>query len=194
MMKGQIIEWNDSKGYGFISALNGELKVFFHISSVKTSHQRPKLNDKVFFEVDEDDKGRFNAANVVIEGAYGFPVTVLFGFTYLVAVFASVFLLGGEWYLIPIYISLSLVTYLMYAWDKKAAQEGAWRTPEKTLHLLSLAGGWPGALLAQFHLRHKSKKQPFKTILWMTVFLNIGGYVWLFTETGREILKQISSI
>ncbi|WP_431193411.1 cold-shock protein, partial [Vibrio parahaemolyticus] len=27
MIKGKVIEWNDSKGYGFISALNGELRV-----------------------------------------------------------------------------------------------------------------------------------------------------------------------
>ncbi|MDN3699630.1 cold shock domain-containing protein, partial [Vibrio cortegadensis] len=27
-MKGKITEWNDSKGYGFISALNGNLRVF----------------------------------------------------------------------------------------------------------------------------------------------------------------------
>ncbi len=193
-MKGKIIEWNDSKGYGFISALNGELKVFFHVSAVRTSRHRPKLNDKVFFEVAEDNKGRYNAENVVIEGANGFPTTVLFGFTYLVAVCASVFVLDGQWLLIPAYLGLSLFTYLMYAWDKKAALAGAWRTPENTLHLLSLAGGWPGALLAQFQLRHKSRKQPFKAILWVTVFLNIGGYVWLFTDTGRELIRHISLI
>ncbi|MBC5853476.1 cold-shock protein, partial [Vibrio parahaemolyticus] len=28
MIKGKVVEWNDSKGYGFISALNGELRVF----------------------------------------------------------------------------------------------------------------------------------------------------------------------
>ncbi|EHZ2848437.1 cold shock domain-containing protein, partial [Vibrio vulnificus] len=41
-IKGQIIEWNDEKGYGFISAIGGELKVFFHISSVTNRGYRPK--------------------------------------------------------------------------------------------------------------------------------------------------------
>ncbi|OQK33866.1 hypothetical protein XM72_c21236 [Vibrio vulnificus] len=41
-IKGQIIEWNDEKGYGFISAIGGELKVFFHISSAQTVAIAPK--------------------------------------------------------------------------------------------------------------------------------------------------------
>lgn len=48
-----------------------------------------------------------------------------------------------------LYIGLSTLTFHLYAVDKLAAKQGRRRTPEKTLHLLSLAGGWPGALLAQ---------------------------------------------
>ncbi|EGQ7696847.1 DUF1294 domain-containing protein [Vibrio vulnificus] len=71
------------------------------------------------------------------------------------------------------------------------AKDGRWRTPESTLHLLSLLGGWPGALLAQFLLRHKSKKQPFKFILWLTITLNIAGFLWLFTESGRHLVQVV---
>ncbi|MGY0614871.1 DUF1294 domain-containing protein [Vibrio sp. FJH11] len=190
-MKGQIVEWHDSKGYGFISASNGERKVFVHVSSVKKSRRRPKLNDTVTFEVSKDNKGRFNAENVVIQGANGFPVAVLFGFTFLVAAFASVVVFDGSLLLIPFYLAISVFTYLMFAWDKQAAQNGNWRTPENTLHLLSLAGGWPGALLAQFQLRHKSKKQPFKFILWITVALNICAFTWSLTDSGREIIQNV---
>ncbi|WP_428752263.1 DUF1294 domain-containing protein [Vibrio cionasavignyae] len=44
---------------------------------------------------------------------------------------------------------MSTFTYFMFAWDKQAAQNGSWRTAENTLYTLSLARGWPGALLAQ---------------------------------------------
>jgi len=50
------------------------------------------------------------------------------------------------------------------AFSKSAARKGAWRTQESTLHLLSLVGGWPGALVAQQKLRHKSKKQSFRFV------------------------------
>ncbi|ELA3116720.1 DUF1294 domain-containing protein [Vibrio vulnificus] len=190
-IKGQIIEWNDEKGYGFISAIGGELKVFFHISSVTNRGYHPKIKDSVTFDVAEDKKGRFNAENVVVLGVHGFPFTVLFGFSFLVAATASVVLFDGAKILIPLYVVLSMFTYLMFAKDKQAAQENSWRTPENTLHLLSLLGGWPGALLAQFSLRHKSKKQPFKLILWLTITLNIAGFLWLFTESGRHLVQFV---
>ncbi|NOI91778.1 DUF1294 domain-containing protein [Vibrio splendidus] len=192
-MKGKIIEWNDDKGYGFISSLGGELKVFIHASSVKNSRRRPVLHDNVMFEVKEDSKGRFNARNVVIEGANGFPFTVLFGFSFLVAASASIVVFDGLLILIPAYLVLSLFTYLMFSWDKQAAQKGNWRTPEKTLHLLSLFGGWPGALLAQFQLRHKSSKQPFKFVLWVTIILNICGFIWLLTGAEVSFINSILS-
>ena len=67
-MKGQIVEWNDTKGYGFIFAVSGERKVFFHISSVTNRGYRPKLKDSVIFDVIEDNKGRLNAENIVVQG------------------------------------------------------------------------------------------------------------------------------
>ncbi|EJB8544054.1 DUF1294 domain-containing protein [Vibrio parahaemolyticus] len=191
MMKGQIVEWNDTKGYGFILSVGGDLRVFFHISSITNRGYRPKLQDSVTFDVAEDKKGRLNAANVVVQGVNGFPYTVLFGFSFLVAVTASITVFNGEILLIPLYLVLSIFTYFMFAWDKQAAQTGSWRTPENTLHTLSLAGGWPGALLAQFQLRHKSRKQPFKFILWVTIALNIAGFVWLFSESGRSLVQGV---
>ena len=82
----------------------------------------------------------------------------------------------------------------MYAVDKSAARKGAWRTQESTLHLLSLAGGWPGALVAQQKLRHKSRKQSFRFVFWVTVLLNCGAFVWLFTPTGASALQSVQSL
>ena len=61
--------------------------------------------------------------------------------------------------------------------DKSASKSGRWRTPEKMLHLFSLAGGWSGALLAQQLLRHKTSKQSFVYAFWFTVLVNVGAFV-----------------
>jgi uncharacterized membrane protein YsdA (DUF1294 family)/cold shock CspA family protein len=68
---------------------------------------------------------------------------------------------------------VSLLTFAAYGFDKSAAQAGRWRTAESTLHLLSLAGGWPGAWCAQRLFRHKSRKASFMAVYWATVLLNI---------------------
>ena len=75
--------------------------------------------------------------------------------------------------------ALSIITFLVYWWDKSAARRGSLRTPETTLHLLSLCGGWPGALIAQQVLRHKTQKQSFRLVFWLTVLVNITLLVWL---------------
>ncbi|MBM4987375.1 DUF1294 domain-containing protein [Vibrio parahaemolyticus] len=193
MIKGKVIEWNDSKGYGFISALNGELRVFLHISTVQSKGRRPKVDDEVKFEVNEGKKGRYNATNVTILGSGSVPSTIMFSIVYLVLASTAVFILGGEKLFIAAYILMSIVTYVMYAIDKNAAQNGKWRTPENTLHLLSLLGGWMGALCAQNQFRHKSKKQPFKSILWLTIFVNIGAFVWTFTPSGSVFVQNFIS-
>lgn len=78
-----------------------------------------------------------------------------------------------------VYGVLSLLCFIVYAIDKSAAVNGRWRTPESTLHLLALAGGWPGAILAQQWLRHKSSKLAFRIVFWCSVALNMGAFMWL---------------
>ncbi|QDU81385.1 hypothetical protein Pla110_31260 [Polystyrenella longa] len=70
-------------------------------------------------------------------------------------------------------IGLSIVTYGVFWWDKRKAQNNEWRTPEKTLQTLSVLGGWPGALLAQWHIRHKNRKMSFQAVFWLMVVLNL---------------------
>jgi uncharacterized membrane protein YsdA (DUF1294 family) len=72
------------------------------------------------------------------------------------------------------YALASLACFGAYAMDKSAARSRARRTPERTLLLLGLAGGWPGALLAQRMLRHKTAKTSFQVKFWLTVIANIG--------------------
>ena len=70
-------------------------------------------------------------------------------------------------------VVMSVLTLGFYAWDKRQAKKQGWRVPEKRLHLLSLLGGWPGALLGQRWLRHKSIKTRFRIVFWLTVVLHV---------------------
>lgn len=77
------------------------------------------------------------------------------------------------------YLAASVVTFVFYAFDKAAARQSQWRTPETTLHVLGLLGGWPGALMAQRLLRHKSSKRSFQIVFWITVVLHGSVVGWL---------------
>lgn len=80
-------------------------------------------------------------------------------------------MLPAAW-LAALYALASAACFIAYARDKRAARLARPRTPERTLLLLGLAGGWPGALAAQRLLRHKSAKQSFQRKFWCTVLLN----------------------
>lgn len=84
------------------------------------------------------------------------------------------------WALIPtVYLFMSLVAYLYYAVDKRAAKRGAWRTPESTLHIIELLGGWPGAWLAQKQLHHKCSKTSYQIEFFVMVALNLIGLAYI---------------
>ena len=91
-----------------------------------------------------------------------------------------------------LYASASALTFIIYAIDKSAAIKGRNRTPENTLHLLAFMGGWPGALLAQQRLRHKTTKQPFRTIFWLTVMLNCAVLAWTFSPAGHDRIQSMT--
>jgi uncharacterized membrane protein YsdA (DUF1294 family) len=76
---------------------------------------------------------------------------------------------------------INAFTYLVYWADKRRALNGEYRIPEKSLLLLALLGGSLGALIACRTLRHKTRKQPFRTLLIGIAALQIGamGY-WAF--------------
>ena len=82
-----------------------------------------------------------------------------------------------------IYITMGIITYFVYAQDKKSAISNERRTSEQFLLSLSLFGGWMGALIAQQKFRHKTKKTSFQKSFWATVIFNI-----LFLTSAFKII------
>jgi len=117
--------------------------------------------------------------------------SILVAVLFLIIVGASVVLGKVPKAIVWYYLVCSVVTFILYAKDKAAARKGLWRTPEKTLHLLSLIGGWPGALVAQRMLRHKSQKESFRLVFWITVIVNVGVFAWLHIHNGQTQLQTI---
>lgn len=101
------------------------------------------------------------------------------GLGFLAAALAATMIGWLPWPLAVGYVVLSGIAYGMYALDKRAARMGAQRTPENTLHLVDLLGGWPGALVAQQRARHKTAKTSFQIFFWATVLVNLVLVAWL---------------
>jgi len=93
-----------------------------------------------------------------------------------------------------VYLLASLVALGLYGTDKAAARRDRRRIRESTLQLVALVGGWPGALLARRWFRHKTRKQPFGTILWGCVALNLGAVTWLAMADSAAGLRRLVAL
>ena len=71
------------------------------------------------------------------------------------------------------YLLTSLASLILYGVDKRAARHDRQRIRERTLQLLAVAGGWPGALLAQALFRHKHRKAAFQWVFLLCTLANV---------------------
>ena len=68
-------------------------------------------------------------------------------------------------------VGTNVVAVAFYGWDKLAAYLAVARVPERSLHLMALAGGTIGAFVAQNVFHHKTKARPFQLRFWGVVAL-----------------------
>lgn len=95
------------------------------------------------------------------------------------------------WFLL-LYPIFSVLAFFAYWRDKRSAERNGWRTPEQSLHLLELLGGWPGAFLAQQVFRHKTRKLSFQLVFWAIVLLH--QLFWIDWLSGGRLLGWIGAL
>lgn len=195
--KGLLTAWNDAKGFGFITPEGGGERVFAHISSY-AGRGRPVADRKVTYSLTKDDQGRPRAGRFRYAGAakvgasmapgvWAAAAAVLVFFSSLAGLFHQGYVPVS---ILAAYGGVSLVLFAMYWIDKRAAQRGAQRTAEKTLHLFELCCGWPGALLAQQVFRHKTRKGSYQFVFWLAVLANLGALGWLLLAPEAMSWRQ----
>ena len=202
--EGTLTSWNDERGFGRIDSSQGGEPIFVHVSAWPRGSSRPQLNQAVTFEVELGIKGK-RARNVQLSHLRRpakqkterarraqWATATLLAIPAFVVVYVAV---AAVWklpsWVAGFYLVMGAATFIAYAADKSAAASGWWRTPEGTLHALALAGGWPGALLAQQILRHKSTKAEFRRLFWATVLLNVVVFVVLASPLRQSLLQAL---
>lgn len=195
-LQGRLTRWNDDKGFGFITPASGGKDVFVHISAYQ-GRGRPRANAQVHYQLGMDGDNRPRATRFRTHGAEASSTSAGVMFAWLMALVVAVMLGVGWWqeclpWMLPAaYLGMSLVAYLAYRVDKQAAAQGEWRVAESTLHLMELVCGWPGALIAQQSLRHKTRKTSYQLVLWCAVLLNIAAVSWLTLSPDAATLRDL---
>ena len=196
--EGVLQSWNDERGFGFIAPDAGGAQVFVHIKAFGPGAARPQLQQRLTYALETAPDGKLRASQVQPLNAQTRmasqraapgkrpserffhpprqPLLLL-----LIPLLAVLLLVLGQLYTstaLPArwYVLMSALAFFLYAKDKNAARQGRWRTSENTLLSVGLLCGWPGALLAQQMLRHKSSKPGFLLLFWLSVVANL---VWL---------------
>lgn len=202
--QGEVVEWSDEKRCGFIrlrGAAPEDPLVFVGAFSM-ASGKMPVLGSTLVFELVQlppTAKNRrlrtlLRAENATFPGETAPPgpsyeterIMSILGVAYLAAL-SCIGLYETSTLLIPVSASaLSAAAFLSYGLDKWFARRNMWRTSESFLHLLAVAGGWPGAAISQRLWRHKTRKASFRAAFFLTVLLNVAATVIVLVCTWQR--------
>jgi uncharacterized membrane protein YsdA (DUF1294 family)/cold shock CspA family protein len=193
-LKGTITAWNDEKGFGFITPEGGGERVFIHINALMRRQARPQGSETVTYELGFDTRQRLCAEKVRYENSLlrlsGLKLATLASIGFIAALLGLAVAGVIPWWIFIFYISVSFLTLLEYAFDKHKARQKKWRTPEATLHVLELLGGWLGALIAQYVFRHKNRKVSFQFSFWVIVAIHICFWIWFLVQRPDWLFKS----
>jgi uncharacterized membrane protein YsdA (DUF1294 family) len=86
-----------------------------------------------------------------------------------------------DWHLYWIWLAIaSVITFLLYGFDKDQSKKRGWRVPEVVLHVLALSGGFLGGWAGRSIFRHKTKKGLFVVVLVVSTAIHLALWYWLF--------------
>jgi uncharacterized membrane protein YsdA (DUF1294 family)/cold shock CspA family protein len=216
---GRISEWNDDKGFGFVTVEDGQCRAFVHMNAFDCAATRPRTGTRISYNLLTDGNGRFNAVGIrLVDNTTGlqsiakprgsrrierqpdyrpvrrFSLGMVVAFFFFTALVAGALTERIPALVAMVYGIMSGVAIVIYAADKSAAVNYQWRTSEAKLHLIGLLGGWPGALFAQGAFRHKTRKVRFQVVFWLTVLLNCAGMGLLVTPGWNLTLPVIPEL
>lgn len=195
--QGTVVKWDEGKAFGFITPSDGSTDLFVHAEFFVHQGRRPQVGDTLSFDIATNAEGKRRAERVLFAGErdprrWDRLLDTLYSLV-------AIAFLGGVGALVStkkldpaflfLYIGISLLTFLLYWRDKVKANRDEWRIAEQTLHGFSLLGGWPGALMAQRLLHHKSRKRSFQLVFIATVILNLALVSW-YTLAGVDYLSS----
>lgn len=193
VLQGKFVSWDQAKGFGFIRHQAYKKDIYINQRELNNPSKPPLIGSKIQFVC--ISKGQqiwaVDAAKYKQHHAYQrkLLLQIILALVWLIGLFTA-----GYWhYLSPnfalYYLACSGITFIAYGVDKNAAKKGRWRTKEKTLQLLALIGGWPGAIIGRHWFAHKRQKLSFRVIFWLAAIINIIAFVfilepqWLLTLT-----------
>ena len=181
---GELIQWNNKGGYGFVRDEAGR-DYYVHISKV-VAGSRPRIGDRLSFETASGRKGRPSAIDVSITATSPAPQATLrevkqapdnvsrfkLGLRTAAATLMTLLILwaiGAErapqWVGL-LYAAMGAGSALLYRFDKLYALTGKYRVSENNLHVVDMAFGIIGGLAAQEVYRHKTVKPRFVATTW----------------------------
>lgn len=186
-----ILIWDEAKGFGWVE--DGEDRLFFH--SREFPGRSLGVGEELRYWVGTDIRGRpcARSAEVVAIGKVSAGAWTLLAALLILPVMGLARAPVPWWWPLVQAFALSAATYRLYAYDKRQAVRGGWRVPETSLQLAELAGGWPGAFLAQRRLRHKCSKGAYLAIFWCIIGLHqvVGLDFLLNHHLSRELWQMM---
>lgn len=194
---GELVQWNNKGGYGFVRDDAGR-DYYVHVSKV-TGGARPRLGDRLSFEVTAGRKGRPSAIDIAVL-AVPQPRSVTLRDARQPAAGVSRYRLGlrtatatlmtllilwaigtehASVWLGLLYAVMGAGSAMLYRFDKLYALTGRYRVSETNLHVVDLCFGIIGGLAAQEVYRHKTVKPRFVATTWAIALVHTLGLAGL---------------
>jgi len=194
--RGRLVNWNDDRGFGFISPSEGGPDVFVHASAFVKEGRHIEIGHEYEFDIETGKDGRPKAKRIVTVVAEkrrpsllstildrGPRFLVIPAFLFIVVAIATVKPVPASWLIV--YGVASVACFVGYGLDKRAAHRKEWRVSETILLMVGLVGGWPGAIIGQEVFRHKTQKVAFRTLFWMSVAINMAAFIQITAFSSR---------